>query len=174
MLWSSAVPTVHALTTCAIGGIGPRLDARYALRPHHWVLAGLSSSAVGVALVGLALGERWSVAMLVVGLAMQGVCLGLVVTMLQPLLASIAARRGDPNVATLLAVTDSFQSVGFIVGPLLGGAASAHHRTESALLGMALLSLALLPRVRSLGERGPPMPRAGSGGHARVTWSAEV
>lgn len=76
------------------------------------------------------------------GLVLQGACLGCVVTMVQPLLAQLAERRGDASVTPLLALSDSAQSMGFIIGPI-AGAANAH-RMGMLTAANALASVAVL------------------------------
>ena len=58
----------------------------------------------------------------------------------------------------LLTVADSFQSLGFIAGPLLGGAFSARH-VERLMVGLGFLSLLLAERVGGvLGGVSQPQP----------------
>ena len=155
VVWGAAVPAMHGVATAVVGA----LDARWRLPPGRWVWIGLALPAAGLPLVGLggvahALPRPIALALLVVGLALQGACLGCVVTMVQPLLASIADALGEPDIAPLLALSDSFQSLGFVVGPLLGAAASRHAAlTEVTFLGLALASALLLPFVAALNGR---------------------
>ena len=106
---------------------------------------------------------RLAIGLTVAGLCLEGCCLGLVVTMVQPLLALIAqqrsatragrGRRGaKPSVAELCAVSDSFQSIGFVVGPLLGGWAVGHARLEPLLGAMSLASAVLAWPLWKLGK----------------------
>ena len=155
VVWGAAVPAMHGVATAVVGA----LDARWRLPPGRWVWIGLALPAAGLPLVGLggvahALPRPVALALLVAGLALQGACLGCVVTMVQPLLASIADALGEPDIAPLLALSDSFQSLGFVVGPLLGAAASRHAAlTEVTFLGLALASALLLPFVAALNGR---------------------
>lgn len=130
------------------------LDSLVDVTASQWVGIGLVLPTLGLPLVGAALGTAHlplpglasRLLLCYIGLALQGACLGCVVTMVQPLLASLATSRGDPSVAPLLAISDSAQSVGFIVGPLLG---SAFVRHIGALnLGLAALSLGLSLTLR--------------------------
>ena len=99
VLWGVSVPAVHALTTFAIGlieprGIEPELEGDHGIhdgmRPRHWVTAGLVLASLGLPMVGVSLGavgdallgEGLSVAFCVLGLVLQGGCLGCVVSVL--------------------------------------------------------------------------------------------
>ena len=56
----------------------------------------------------------------------------------------------ERNVALLLAASDSAQSVGFVLGPLLGAAAQGLSFLEPMLLCLSLCSAALAPALWGL------------------------
>ena len=122
LLWGFTVPFMHGLTTLFIN-FAQRSKAFRAWEPERWVAVGLVLSAVGAPLIGvgplLRGPSKLGVVLSTLGLAMQGACLGCVITMVQPLVGAIAKHRGD-TVAPLMAISNSGQSVGFVVGPLLG------------------------------------------------------
>ena len=124
---------------------------------------------VGLPLVGVGLGSRLglglakgtaSLLLCAAGLVLHGACLGCVATMLpEALLASMAATAdadaaagggggGAGGAASLLTVIDTCQSLGLVVGPLLGAYAVRHMETLTAALAFG--SLLLLGPVATL------------------------
>ena len=147
---------MHGLSTAAVG----LLDRQLGASPWQWVRAGLLLSILGLPLTGLALsgfgaatlGPSLAASVCAIGLSLQGACLGCVVTMVQPLLAALAAQRGDLSVAPLLAVSDSGQSLGFTVGPILGSLCVRH--TEWLSIGLAAAAgAALIPVLLHLAQK---------------------
>ena len=135
LLWGFTVPFMHGLTTLFIN-FAQKADAFRAWEPERWVAVGLVLSAVGAPLIGVGAlvgggGSFGGILLSAIGLAMQGACLGCVITMVQPLLGAIAKHRGD-TVAPLMAISNSGQSFGFVVGPLIGGVACASGQSTLA------------------------------------------
>lgn len=100
------------------------LDSLVDVTASQWVGIGLVLPTLGLPLVGAALGTAHlplpglasRLLLCYIGLALQGACLGCVVTMVQPLLASLATSRGDPSVAPLLAISDRWAILRCAVG----------------------------------------------------------
>jgi MFS family permease len=176
LLWS-ATTLGYLLGTPLTGALAA--SARFADGKRRLMAGGLALMAAALPLFAAA-PASWprgaALALAAGALALVGLGMALVDVPAQPLLADVADYRGLPGYGVAFSLSDVAASVGFVVGPLLGGAIADHRGTsasssvsgmEGACLVFAVVALLVAPAVAVVlarAERGTSEKGRGDGG----------